>query len=136
MSNWSMFIDCLSYIIRQIDSQVLLHIPLQGFVTNEYKVKGFLKTFNKHIIYSLNFFELFVLMYNEAMIWIQYNEIKTRFVKLLWPPNKLKGEYKLNHMKMIREAKRLEKEEPPLAKLMQSTQQAAIQLTIMAKRNE
>jgi len=59
-----------------------------------------------------------------------------RFVKLLWPPNKLKGEYKLNHMKMIREAKRLEKEEPPLAKLMQSTQQAAIQLTIMAKRNE
>ena len=39
-------------------------------------------------------------------------------------------------MKMIREAKHLEKEEPPLAKLMQSTQQAAIQLTIMAKKNE
>ena len=75
-------------------------------------------------------------MWSEVMIWIQYNEIKTRFVKLLWPPNKLKGEYKLNHMKMIREAKRLEKEEPPLAKLMQSTQQAAIQLTIMAKKNE
>ena len=41
-------------------------------------------------------------MWSEVMIWIQYNEIKTRFVKLLWPPNKLKGEYKLNHMKMIR----------------------------------
>ena len=39
-------------------------------------------------------------------------------------------------MKMIREAKHLEKEEPPLAKLMQSTQQAAIQLTVMARKNE
>ena len=51
------------------------------------------------------------------------------------PPNKLNGEYKLNHMKMIRRGKAfIEKEDPPLAKLMQSTQQAAIQLTLMGRR--
>ena len=29
-------------------------------------------------------------------------KLKHVFVYLLWPPNKLKGECKLNHMKMIR----------------------------------
>ena len=62
-------------------------------------------------------------------------KLKHVFVYLLWPPNKLKGEYKLNHMKMIRRGKAfIEEEDPPLAKLMQSTQQAAIQLTVNGKK--